>query len=370
MHLNGHHVDRNEKSVRRQPRAASGSPPVAKAPDWSVVVITRNEERNVSACLASVLTAFAGRSFEIVLVDSASTDRTVEIASRFPTTIVRLAPDARLNPAAGRHFGFLYTSGSLVLFLDGDCALDADWVALAEQALRDDPGLGGVAGASHGLLPGNGASSVQDEYPRADYENPTYLAGSAAYKRAVLLRAGGFNPQLYAGEEEELGARVRKAGFRMRRLRAQMSQHHPRNPKETVPELIRRLRRRYFVGLGQLTRHALAHGLPIERPAEPIRRHLTYFALLVLGIVAAITSLVLGSATFVGAWTSFMTGLFLAFALRARGLRKPAYYFLEWTLASPMVVYGMLLTPRSIESGHAGLQPAVVQTAAKTEPRA
>jgi GT2 family glycosyltransferase len=257
-----------------------------------------------------------------------------------------------------------------VLFLDGDCVLDRDWVTLAEQALRDDPGLGGVAGASYGLLPGNGASSLQDEYPRADYENPTYLAGSAAYKRDVLLRAGGFNPRLYACEEEELGARVRKAGFRMRRLRAQMSLHHPRNPKETVAELIRRLRRRYFVGLGQLTRHALAQGLPIERPAEPIRRHLAYFALLVLGIAAAIASLVFGTATFWWAWTSFMTGLFLAFALRARELRKPAYYFLEWTLASPMVVYGILLPPHANEWGHAELKPAVVKTAGQAELRA
>ena len=43
--------------------------------DLSVIVITRNEEANIGDCLASV--AFAG---EIVVVDSASTDRTVEIA--------------------------------------------------------------------------------------------------------------------------------------------------------------------------------------------------------------------------------------------------------------------------------------------------
>lgn len=47
-------------------------------PPISVTVITRNEEGEIDACLASV--AWAD---EIVLVDSGSTDRTVEIAKKF-----------------------------------------------------------------------------------------------------------------------------------------------------------------------------------------------------------------------------------------------------------------------------------------------
>jgi Glycosyltransferases involved in cell wall biogenesis len=44
----------------------------------SVAIITRNKEENIRACLKSV--SFAG---QIVLVDSGSTDKTLEIAAEF-----------------------------------------------------------------------------------------------------------------------------------------------------------------------------------------------------------------------------------------------------------------------------------------------
>ena len=52
-------------------------------PKLSVTVITRNEEANLAAALESVSWAD-----EIVVVDAESTDRTVEIASRFTKNVV------------------------------------------------------------------------------------------------------------------------------------------------------------------------------------------------------------------------------------------------------------------------------------------
>ncbi len=48
----------------------------------SVVVITRNEERNIKDCLESVEWAD-----EIIIVDDNSTDKTVEIAQRYTDRI-------------------------------------------------------------------------------------------------------------------------------------------------------------------------------------------------------------------------------------------------------------------------------------------
>src|SRR3954469_7291895 len=61
-------------------------------PQWSVVVIARNEEGSIATCLESVLHAFAARSYELIFVDSASTDDTVLIASRFPAKVIRIPP--------------------------------------------------------------------------------------------------------------------------------------------------------------------------------------------------------------------------------------------------------------------------------------
>jgi cellulose synthase/poly-beta-1,6-N-acetylglucosamine synthase-like glycosyltransferase len=249
-----------------------------------------------------------------------------------------------------------------LLFLDGDCILAHDWVALAERALDTDATLGGVAGASYGLLPPgpDGKRRTQDEYPNANYENPSFLAGSAAYRREVLEKVGCFNPNLYACEEEEFGARVRKGGYRMRRLRETMSQHHPKNARETTSELIRRLRRRYFVGLGQLVRHSFARKLPVSGAVASVSRHLAYFSLLMLGVASLVASTVTASGVPVGLWLLLMASAFSLFAVRSRSIRKPAYYFLEWTLASPMVVWGLVLPPLAAEWRKPGLEPIAV----------
>ncbi len=56
--------------------------PLAASPDISIIVPARNEEATLGGCLES-LSAQTGVSFEIVVVDDGSTDRTREIAQRF-----------------------------------------------------------------------------------------------------------------------------------------------------------------------------------------------------------------------------------------------------------------------------------------------
>src|SRR6476659_7238471 len=77
----------------------------APIPRWSVVVIARNEEGSIGTCLDSVLRAFGERTYELIFVDSASTDRTVSIAARFPAKIIRIPPSSRLSPSLGRYIG-------------------------------------------------------------------------------------------------------------------------------------------------------------------------------------------------------------------------------------------------------------------------
>ena len=71
---------------------------VSSRPTVSVIVPARNEEASLGACLES-LAAQTGVSFEIIVVDDASTDRTREIAQSFPSVRVVDAgpPPARLD---------------------------------------------------------------------------------------------------------------------------------------------------------------------------------------------------------------------------------------------------------------------------------
>lgn len=322
--------------------ATTGSPP-----EWSIVVIARNEAATVLACLDSVQRAFAGTSHEIIFVDSASTDDTLTLARRFPIRVVSVPDDWPKRPAIGRHIGWTLSRGRWILFLDGDCVFEASWLAPAHAALAADPTLAAIAGSSRGVLRrADGSETVGDQYPDADYDHPDHLSGSAVYRRSALERAGGFNPFLRAHEEPELGARLRKHGFRLQRLREPMTSHYPKEQKETVFELLRRATRRYPVGLGQFVRHAVTLDLPVQRPWKTIDRHLMFLALLALGGLTAGWWLLAGSPRAIIVWAVLVGAVFTAFAFRARSLAKPAYYFLEWTITAPMVLYGLLLPPR------------------------
>src|SRR5262245_56897717 len=106
----------------------------------AAVVISRNEERWLDTCLRSAVAAvapFAGS--EVVLVDSCSSDRTVERARRHPIRLIELRPDAPLSPALGRLVGQGATSSRYILFVDGDTEIDGSWVAAALEYLEAHP---------------------------------------------------------------------------------------------------------------------------------------------------------------------------------------------------------------------------------------
>jgi (heptosyl)LPS beta-1,4-glucosyltransferase len=79
----------------------------------SVIVITKNEEKNIEACLESA--QFAD---EIVLVDSGSTDRTLEIAKKFPN--VKVIETQWFGFVENKNIAIQHASHDWIFWLDAD----------------------------------------------------------------------------------------------------------------------------------------------------------------------------------------------------------------------------------------------------------
>lgn len=79
----------------------------------SVVVITKNEERNIDDCLGSV----HGWADEIIIVDDESTDKTVELAKKYATKILHRKMD---NEGIHRNWAYAQAKNEWVLSLDAD----------------------------------------------------------------------------------------------------------------------------------------------------------------------------------------------------------------------------------------------------------
>jgi glycosyltransferase involved in cell wall biosynthesis len=100
----------------------------------SVVIITFNEEANIARTLASVQPLVADGKGEVIVVDSCSTDRTVEIASSFGA---RVFVEEWKGYAAQKNSAIDKATGDWILSLDADEEADSELIdALSGQAIH------------------------------------------------------------------------------------------------------------------------------------------------------------------------------------------------------------------------------------------
>jgi glycosyltransferase involved in cell wall biosynthesis len=106
----------------------------------SVVLIAQNEERNLPRTLDSVMPLVRDGKGEIIVVDSGSTDRTVEIAR---SCGAKVFVEAWKGFAAQKNSAMDKASMDWVLQLDADEALEPELAAEMEVALNTSPGISG-----------------------------------------------------------------------------------------------------------------------------------------------------------------------------------------------------------------------------------
>src|SRR5580692_9192293 len=99
----------------------------------SVVIITFNEEANLGRTLASVQALVADGQGEIIVVDSGSTDRTVEIAKSFGA---KVSIEEWKGFAAQKNSAIDKATGDWILSLDADEEVESDAATEFYAAIR------------------------------------------------------------------------------------------------------------------------------------------------------------------------------------------------------------------------------------------
>lgn len=191
------------------------------------VLIGRNEGTRLVAALA----ALDGRVRRVVYVDSGSTDGSVAAAGAAGAQVVVLDPARPFTAARARNAGWQALVAAadppdLVQFLDGDCEIDPDWVATASRYMAARPDLAVVCGRRRERFP---AASVYNRLIDHEWDTPigaaTACGGDALMRLDALVAAGGYCADLIAGEEPELCLRLRRQGWGIWRLDAEMTRH-------------------------------------------------------------------------------------------------------------------------------------------------
>jgi glycosyltransferase involved in cell wall biosynthesis len=213
----------------------------------SIVIIAKNEEERVGKCLDSIMKLKRKYSLEIIFIDSASTDKTIEIVSKYPVKIYQLNKSKYLNPSAGRYIGTSKAKGEYILFIDGDSILIEGFVEKALKVL-EQPDVATVSGERIFITKG-GPLKIKRKFSGKANIRKT-IGGTGVYKREIIKKSGTFNPYMGGQEERELCFRIRKNGYKIMKIDTPMEYHI--NKDMDMEESNEKAG--YFIGVGQIIR--------------------------------------------------------------------------------------------------------------------
>lgn len=179
----------------------------------SLIIPAFNEEKLIYRTLLSVSKAVrqfeldTNETVELIVVDNASTDRTVEIANRFGVTIVR---EERRMISAVRNAGAKAAKSEILCFLDADSEVSENIFTLVYDAMKSESYIGG------------GTKMMLDQ-PGLLFKGialgshiMSFITGISAVliytKKETFEKLGGFDERYYAGEDLKFIFRLKKEG--------------------------------------------------------------------------------------------------------------------------------------------------------------
>jgi glycosyltransferase involved in cell wall biosynthesis len=193
------------------------------AVEISVIVPVHNGAAYLSECLEAVF-ASENASYECIVVNDGSTDRSAAIAREFAARIVDL-PEGPRGPAYARNRGAEAACGTILFFVDADVVLAPGALERVADFFRNPSPFSALFG-SYDARPC--AAGIISQYrnllhhfvhQNGNREASTFWAGCGAIRRSAFAAIGGFDEKRFSRpsvEDIDLGYRLRAAGYRIR----------------------------------------------------------------------------------------------------------------------------------------------------------
>ncbi len=199
--------------------------------DASVIVLNYNGRQWLEGCLTAAFEQMDGRQ-ELILVDNASTDDSVEfVRAHFPAARL-LVLDGNFGFAHGNNMGARIARGRYLTFLNNDTIPQPGWLnALRAPFDRDrraavttsrivylhDPSV--IDSAGDGYLRAGGAFKRLHGAPSALAGEPGHVFGACGaacmFRRDVFMELGGFDEDFFmVYEDVDIWYRARLIGYR------------------------------------------------------------------------------------------------------------------------------------------------------------
>jgi len=180
--------------------------PVTQKKSVTFYVPCYNAERFIAACIEGILAQSYPIS-EVLIIDDGSSDKTSEIANRYPVRIIR--HEKNLGLSSSRNTAIKHARGEYIASVDADVVADKYWLEYLIMIFDDDT----VGGADGRLLEANGLTAVDrwrqvnliQHWGKHKKINPPALAGcNTLYRKRCLDEVGGYNDKKFRNYHEDI----------------------------------------------------------------------------------------------------------------------------------------------------------------------
>jgi glycosyltransferase involved in cell wall biosynthesis len=182
-----------------------------ETPLVSVIIPTKDSGIILPICLRSIRSQ-TYPNIEIIIVDCFSADGTKRIAKGNAARII----EADAKRSGARNLGAYSASGEFVFFVDSDMELDRNVVEECVGKIKD--------GYDAIIIPefsvGEGFWAKSRALEKLCYVGDDLIEATRFFRRGVFEAVGGYDPELEAGEDWDLVNRIRKAGYRIARIKS------------------------------------------------------------------------------------------------------------------------------------------------------
>jgi GT2 family glycosyltransferase len=178
-------------------------------------------------------------SFDVLVVDQSSTDRSREVVRARGDRRLTHLPTDTVGLSTARNLGLAASTSDVVLMTDDDCTVPATWISGMVDAFEQDPRVAcvycDVEAAAHdgaaGFIPYQ--LGVDRRFDRlSSYDLAVGMGAAVGYRREAVAAVGGFDESLGAGgrfksaEEVDIAMRMLATGHAVRYITSARVVHH------------------------------------------------------------------------------------------------------------------------------------------------
>jgi glycosyltransferase involved in cell wall biosynthesis len=187
--------------------------------DYSIIIPTHNSVTSIKRCINAILNSIFDKEFEIIIVDDASQDGTVDLIKKMKVNLIK--NDQCLGPAKTRNIGTHFAKGEIFVFIDSDVLVNPDTLQKIDDFFTDEKEF---VGLSCNLEP---KCEMKDFFSR--YKNlytcfskldksqsvAWAYTSTFAIKKNAFYDVGGFNESINQHEDDFIGWELVSKGYKI-----------------------------------------------------------------------------------------------------------------------------------------------------------